>query len=493
MINGGTKMKNENHLNLIYLLYLYLPILIFAVSWLNPIVGLPAAIISVYLIWRCSSWKKNGISSLFKRHWPFLIVTLCIVISWALLSGLGGYFQQSYDWQKHNVLLNDFINRSWPVHYQFKGKYGVVSYYIGEYIIPGLIGKLGGFNLAQISLLLWIVLGICLLILSLYHWIGEDKGWILILIVLGLIFFSPFIYPLSGIYGNWVPWDAMQMRDMGEWFSRELGIQYTSNISLLRFVFPQFIPTALSVSLWMRNRYCYQVWGVILAPIILYSTFAFLGLACLMLMTLIFDLIKRGQSLSWREVINPENILSIILMVVLLLYIACNILQPKPLNEAMHFGFTDVWHHKLGFIIFQGAWIIWLLLLLKHERKNELLYFASVLLFFLPFFKFGAANDLVMRVSIPALMIINFYVIKDIVSYLKKDTYYALILVGGLIIAGAGPLWQLRNAAGNHNIHSHIYNMPFKTGNQFFKSDKHVVYQYVDWDNSKLRRLIIRK
>lgn len=190
MINGGTKMKNENHLNLIYLLYLYLSILIFAVSWLNPIVGLPAAIISVYLIWRCSSWRKNGISSLFKRHWPFLIVTLCIVISWALLSGLGGYFQQSYDWQKHNVLLNDFINRSWPVHYQFKGKYGVVSYYIGEYIIPGLIGKLGGFNLAQISLLLLIVLGICLLILSLYHWIGEDKGWILILIVLGLIFLS---------------------------------------------------------------------------------------------------------------------------------------------------------------------------------------------------------------------------------------------------------------------------------------------------------------
>lgn len=170
------------------------------------------------------------------------------------------------------------------------------------------------------------------------------------------------------------------MREMGEWFSRELEIQYTSNISLLRFVFPQFIPTALSVSLWMRNRYRYQVWGVILVPIILYSTFAFLELACLMLMTLIFDLIKRGQSLSWREVINPENILSIILMVVLLLYIACNILQPKPLNEAMRFGFTDVWHHKLGFITFQGAWIIWLLLLVKHERKNELLYFARLCL-----------------------------------------------------------------------------------------------------------------
>lgn len=485
-------MENQNQLNPIYLLYLYLPIIVFTVSWLNPIVGFPAAVIAVYLIWICSSWKGKGFRTLLKKQWPFLTVTLLIIVGWTLLSGLGGYFQQSYDWQKHNVLLNDFINHPWPVHYQFLGKHGVVSYYIGEYIIPGLIGKLGGFNLAQLSLLLWIVLGISLLVLSLYHWIGKSNGWFLVLIILGLMLFSPFIYPLSGIYTTWVPWDVKPMRELGEWFSKALLIQYTSNISLLRFVFPQFVPVTLSTSLWVRNRYHYQLWGVILAPLIMYSIFAFLGLACLMLMALAFDLAKQGRHLAWWKVINPENILSVVLMIVLLLYIACNVLQPKPFDEAMHFSLVDVWHHKIGFIVFQGAWFIWLLLLAKHEWKNELLYFASLLLFFLPFFKYGAANDLVMRVSIPALMIINFYVLKNIAVYLKKDSYYALILAGGLIVAGAGPLWQLRSAASNHSIH-HVYNMPFKSGKEFFKSDQYVVYQYVDWNDSSLRKIIIRK
>lgn len=66
-------------------------------------------------------------------------------------------------------------------------------------------------------------------------------------------------------------------------------------------------------------------------------------------------------------------------------------------------------------------------------------------------------------------------------------------MLGALVIAGAGPLWQLKNAAINHNIHSHTYNIPYKTGNEFFKSDKNVVYQYVDWSQSNLRKIIIRK
>lgn len=493
MIDGVVMTKHRNYLDSMSLLYLYLPIIIFTISWLKPIIGFPAAAICIYLIWKCLSLEEKVLKISWKKQWPFLIVTLCIIIIWALLSGLGGYFQQSYDWQKHNVLLNDFINRSWPVHYQFSGKHGVVSYYVGEYVIPGLVGKLGGFNLAQFSLLIWIILGIYLLVLSLYQWIGKGNGWGFLLIVLALIFFAPFIYPLSGIYTTWVPQDASPMREMGEWFSKTLRIQYTSNISLLRFVFPQFVPVALSTSLWIRSRHNYQFWGIILAPIILYSTFAFLGLAFLMLLTFIFDWVKQRRKLYWQKIFNLENALAVVLMVVLLLYIGCNILQPKPVNEAMRFSLIDVWNHKLGFIAFQGAWLIWILLLIRHERNSELLYFASFLLFFLPFFKFGAANDLVMRVSIPALLTINFYVMKDIVLYLKKDSYYAFILIGGLIIAGAGPLWQLKNAAGNHSISSHIYNMPFKTGNQFFRSDKNVVYQYVDWSEKGLRKLIIRK
>lgn len=180
-------------------------------------------------------------------------------------------------------------------------------------------------------------------------------------------------------------------------------------------------------------------------------------------------------------------------MAILVLYIACNILQPKPASDSMQLSLIDVWHHKLGFLTFQASWIIWILLLVKHERRNPLLYLSSVVLLILPFFKFGAANDLVMRVSIPALMIINFLVIKNIAIYWRKDIYYAAILVGGLIVAGAGPVWQLRNAAAHHTIHHQTYNMPYKTFDEFITTEKHTVYQYVDWHQSKLRSFLIRK
>ena len=114
-------------------------------------------------------------------------------------------------------------------------------------------------------------------------------------------------------------------------------------------------------------------------------------------------------------------------------------------------------------------------------------------MFLLPFCEYGAANDLVMRVSIPALMVINFLVIKNIANYWKKDLYFALVLFGALFIAGIGPLWQLKNASLSQNFPSRVYNMPYKTGDEFFKSDKNVVYQYVDWSQNTLRKIIIRK
>ena len=486
------KLHKNNIFSLVTLLYLYIPIVIFFLTWLKPLIGIPCVLISCLIIVAGSSFLKEEAIS-WKKLWGFLTISIVVIVAWSLLSGLGGFFQQSYDWQKHNVLLNDFINKQWPVTYDFRGKHGVVSYYIAEYILPGAIGKISNFNIAQDFLLLWLVMGLVLLVLNIYEWIGKTNGWILLLIVFGLIMFSPFIYPLSGIYGNWVPTDYHYMGDIGEWFSYDLKIQYTSNISLLRFVFPQFVPIATATILWVRNRYNYKTWGTILAPTILYSTFAFIGLGLLMFLVLIYDVINHNTAVNWNKVFNIVNILAIGIAAVMLLYIAANILQPKSDYVKMKFSFIDFRAHKLGFITFQGAWLIWILLLLKYEKKNLLLYIAGALLFVLPFCEFGAANDLVMRVSIPALMVINFTVIKNIAVHFKDDHYFSYILIGALVISGAGPLAQLRNAARVHNIHHHVYNMPYKKGTEFFDSDPNVVYQYVDWSNNTLRKIIIRK
>lgn len=484
--------EKSNYFDLSILIYLYLPIIIFGFTWLKLPFGIILLVSTTYLLIKILNNEDSLKINLKEMLVPILIV-IVILLSWCVLSGLGGYFLQSYDWQKHNVLLNDFINNKWPVHYKFQNNNGVVSYYIAEYILPGLVGKIFGFNAAQFFLLLWIFLGLLFLVLSIYKWVDRKNSYILLLIVGGLILFSPFIYPLNGIYATWQPMDSKQMGEMGEWFSNSLIIQYTSNISLLRFVFPQFVPVALSVSLWLRNRYNYKYWGAFLAPLVLYSTFTFIGLGILMLLTIVCDWFTNKKNFPWKGVIDLRNVISLVIMLILLLYISCNILQPKPENTQMQFRFIDVWHHKIGFSIFQAAWLIWTLLLIKHEKRNSLIYIVSFLLFLLPFCKYGAANDLVMRVSVPSLLVLNFFVIKDIIVYWKTDRYFSSILIGALIISGVGPLWQLRNAAAIHNIHSHIYNMPYKTGNQFFESDKNVVYQYVDWSTNLLRKLLLRK
>lgn len=485
-------MKKVNVFDCCALLYLYIPIIVFSLTWLNLLVGIPVAIICSYFVWT-SAVQSVLFKVKWRRIWPYFVVTVGVIICWALLSGLGGFFAQSYDWQKHNLLLKGFIDKPWPVHYVYHGKSGVVSYYIAEYLLPGLVGKIAGFNAAQFFLLCWMVLGLILLVISIYKWVGVQKGWILLLIIFSLILFTPFIYPLNGIYASWQPADTKIMGDIGEWYSKGLKLQYSSNISLLRFVFPQFVPVALSVSLWLQKRKQYQMWGILLAPIVLYSTFTFLGLAAAMVLLAMWDLLKDKRTFHWQRVLSVSNLLAIVVMIVLLLYIACNILQPKPASDSMHLALIDVWHHKLGFITFQASWIIWALLLLKGERCNPLLYVASVMLFILPFFEFGAANDLVMRVSVPALMIINFLVIKDIALNWRQDLYYAAVLVGGLIIAGAGPLWQLRNTAAHHTIHHQTYNMPYQTIDEFFHVEKQTVYQYVDWSQSGLRHVLIRK
>lgn len=183
-------MKKINIFNLITLGYLYLPIIIFLLAWINPVLGYPEAIVACYLIWQCSA-NHDSTKLNFKRIWIAFLVTLAILLSWALLSGLGGFFLQSFDWQKHNVLLNDLINKPWPVHYYFKGHDGVISYYIGEYLLPAIIGKMAGFNCSQLFLLIWVVIGLALLVLSIYKWINRQSGWAVL-----AIFFINYVCPL---------------------------------------------------------------------------------------------------------------------------------------------------------------------------------------------------------------------------------------------------------------------------------------------------------
>ena len=56
--------------------------------------------------------------------------------------GFGGFAPQKSDWGKHNAILNDLVTRSWPVYYKNDNEISMLVYYLAQYLVPALAGKI---------------------------------------------------------------------------------------------------------------------------------------------------------------------------------------------------------------------------------------------------------------------------------------------------------------------------------------------------------------
>ena len=207
-----------------------------------------------------------------------------------------------------------------------------------------------------------------------------------------------------------------------------------------------------------------------------------------------FILVPKNIKQNLKKLLSLNNVFAIIIGIVLLLYISCNILQPKPVSAGMDFELIDYHQNLLGFVIFQLSWILWILILFKHEKHNLVMWAASLVLFVLPFFKYGEANDFCMRVSIPALFVLNFMIIKNMTCRPNNNSSYSRLMILLLLLTGMGPMAQLKGNPWKNIIEDgHEYNMPYKQGTAFFSTADSVRYQYVDWNANKgIAKLILK-
>lgn len=493
-----SKISNINIWKLIVYLYLYLPVCLFLLTWVKWYIGIPVFILSIFslfsLLNKDSKINSSKSTAYSNKMFFYCILVLVILFIWCMFSGFGGSVSQAGDWQKHNVLLKDLINREWPVRYEYNGKQGVMAYYIGEYLVPALAGKIFGhsFDVAQLVLYYWVVLGLFTICINLYKFAGEGHPAKLLLICFGLIMFATFICPLSGIYRVYFPGDVS---DGTQWISKSIFIQYSSNITLLRWVFPQFVPTGVAVSFLLLHRKDYKEWGAVCVPVILYSTFAFLGMAAILVLLFFMDLLenkKEERNNLFKELFSRSNLLSLVLGSVLVIFIGGNILQQKPETANMGLKVIDYSNHIWTLITFEASWVLWLLILLKREHKNKILYAAAICLFVLPFFTMGEWNDLCMRASIPALLILCFLVIKNLLLYLRSDRFYAGMLILCLVLCGIGNIREFRDAIIDTVADSKNYNDCFEKGEDFFDSAEFIKWQYVDWEPDGIIRFILK-
>lgn len=178
--------------------YLAFPVLIFFLFWLKPIIALSAA--SLMLLGMYRIWKEHPptTSTLSWTSFPLEIV-IAPAFMWTILSGVGGYAYQNFDWIKHNSILFHLSTSTWPVILPSLGTRSepiYLLYYFAYYLPAALVGRVAGLEGAALALFLWTLVGVVLSLLWFVRLVGAWRWTTVVLFIFfgGMSFFA---YALS--------------------------------------------------------------------------------------------------------------------------------------------------------------------------------------------------------------------------------------------------------------------------------------------------------
>lgn len=168
--------NNLSTLDLFSLIYLLIPLCLFAYGWLQWWCSIPL----IFLLLFSFFYKKNISSddlfkSFFITHYKSTLPTFTIFICYIFLTGMTGNWQQHTDYYVRNDIFHDLVFKSWPPSLE-DNRYFI--YYFQTWLPAALIGKLTNWNIAQWAYFIWSIIGIFLSINYLYKLIGNKSFFI---------------------------------------------------------------------------------------------------------------------------------------------------------------------------------------------------------------------------------------------------------------------------------------------------------------------------
>ncbi|MEO0894929.1 MAG: hypothetical protein AAFY71_00820 [Bacteroidota bacterium] len=390
------------------LLYLGLPVLIFALLWLR-------------FSWTCLIVLMLGLG-LFRyvkqlnplakeapfspKEWIGLGAMVLII---GLITGLTYHLPQSYDYVKHHEIWQDLQEKEWPVRYQLEEKSYFLDYYLAYYLPSVALAKVLGISYV-IPSILWGMMGLILVVYGFARWM--DKWPILSVFALFLLggqdLFLVWAYNLSGVILDGqslgVPIREIRMDD-----PQHLSFIYKGTMNQLIWA-PQHALGGWLASMMVINRLKWTPgkWLTFLPWVLTayWSPFVTIGLLPFVAMDF-FSGLKLELS-KFLGLIPPF----LIGLLFLLYYMAHGPLE----YNGFIWQVTSRSNWFLYYLIFVGMelgaftlFIWWMDKKVPLDPFMKNLFWLSVgMLLLIPFYHMGAMNDFIMRVSIPFLMI--FYI-----------------------------------------------------------------------------------
>jgi hypothetical protein len=474
------------------LVYLILPFLIFCLTFLKIWIGIPVVVILGWITFKV--WKQNGPSGkdsgISKRDLIFGLVVLGL---WVFLSGIGGFAFQNQDLVTRNAIFKDLINFKWPVYYPESANSATSStsalmYYIGYWLPAALIGKLSGWEAANIVLFIWTLWGVFLTAALLKERIKSTLFASSLLLIffsgmdilgtLSIRTISPHSYPTA-----WPPITTI------EWWVAG-SFQYSSFTTQLFWVFNQAIPAWICMSLILvtkNPRNVFFIWALCFfcAPL---PAVGMLPFILLIIPRKAFNPEDFTLKRRWQDVknffmdclvdikgaITPENILGGgTIFLTSFLYFSANPNGSKislVINNALVFMFYII------FLIYE-VMLLWLLFY-KDQRKNLWWYVAGGLFIIIPFIRLGTFTDFCMRASIPALFLLMTWSGESLLK--KPNVRYRGALILLMLIGAITPIYEINRSIYRTGVyyidaltHSEMFTIPQAT------SQANVLPEYV--------------
>jgi hypothetical protein len=427
--------RDIDGLALAALAYLALPLFIFLLGWFEWGAALvltaaaAAGMRGAFLSQASPLWSLR----LQGRH----LAILALALLWTSLGGAGHFAYANFDWIIRDAVLHDLTLHEWPPAYRQEGDFALILRCPIAYYLPAaVVGKLLGLASADFLLWLWTWLGVSLTLLLLP--LPTRSGLRLLLGLLVVVLFSGMDYAGWTMLYPATVFKPPEPTDHLEWWARVF--QYSSHSTQLFWVPNHTLPAWIGAALFMRHWRAPAFLGIapmLLACLPLWSPFALLGMTPFMAMPLYCALRERQWQALRLAYWPPVGLV----LAVVLLYLTLDMNRISG-GAALAAEMPNFALHLLDYAIFIVFEVAILAFVLWRLEPSPPLLMAIAILLLLPLRRFGPGNDLVMRASIPALLVLCAAVLRVIERGVERRQWVDALVLSAVLGLGAVTPWH---------------------------------------------------
>jgi hypothetical protein len=375
------------------LIYLAIPNLIFVFGWFK----LPVAVVLALLI--LAALYQGGVLRITLRpahSRAALAFLIAVGLAWTAFGGAGHLSHANADWFIRDAVYADLFKNAWPISYGTEGGSPLILRSAIGFFLPGaLLTQWLGPAWANIVLYFWTAAGVILFLALLP--LPQRLGWRMLLCTLVIVFFSGMDFLGICIATGDLPIFPLRL----EWWTY---FSYTSISGQIFWAPNHNLPLWLGTTLYIRHATSPEFGRLAITYIpltLIWTPFAAVGLAPFLAL----------YAVRWWRTHSPwphklQLVYAITLCTLLSIFLTLNISQIEAKTGIEHAqGAEAFWRRYPLFVTVEFltlAFLIWT----RPCRVGSSFVLALAILLVLPFTFFGPSNDLLLRASVPPLLIL---------------------------------------------------------------------------------------